>query len=371
MKQSCPKCKTIIEINEKEYEPGSIVKKLCPLCSSSVSFTIGGNDPIDAAAFAKQGKELEDIKKQLGEVQASNKKLEETLSETLGLIKKQSSLIASQITNNNSQKSNNQSHERKENTACNPDQNDTKGMNDCRSVYKTKLDHFLIRERRAIISFLLLGFVIILLSLFKILNLYFVFDVGLFYWRFYWPLWLLLIVGIIIVVVSIHRQRKIKNEIIELKNIELQRKTKQDALPSLQQSKSSIVNDSVSKRNTKQVASPNLQQSESSKSNDSVSNVRYAGLPFGNRFIIPSPILKNNSFFKIELQNSIRGEFEFISNPKTINLAKSTTLQIERACKIVEKTNGFSNVITTRKGIVIRAGNDWIIIEKAEVKFTK
>nr|MCR4828399.1 hypothetical protein [Bacteroidales bacterium] len=40
MKQSCPKCKTLIEINEKEYQPGSVVEKQCPLCDEKVKYAI-------------------------------------------------------------------------------------------------------------------------------------------------------------------------------------------------------------------------------------------------------------------------------------------------------------------------------------------
>ena len=40
MKQTCPGCKSIIEIDESKYKPGEIVKRNCPLCDTEVSFSI-------------------------------------------------------------------------------------------------------------------------------------------------------------------------------------------------------------------------------------------------------------------------------------------------------------------------------------------
>lgn len=40
MKSKCPNCHTMLEINEKDYEPGVTVEKECPLCGEYVSFNI-------------------------------------------------------------------------------------------------------------------------------------------------------------------------------------------------------------------------------------------------------------------------------------------------------------------------------------------
>ncbi|MBO4587521.1 MAG: hypothetical protein J5711_01290 [Bacteroidales bacterium] len=40
MKQSCPDCKTIVEIDESEFDPGNIVVRECPLCGSMLKFKI-------------------------------------------------------------------------------------------------------------------------------------------------------------------------------------------------------------------------------------------------------------------------------------------------------------------------------------------
>lgn len=40
MKQTCPECKSIIEIDEKKYKPGEKVEINCPLCETTVIFSI-------------------------------------------------------------------------------------------------------------------------------------------------------------------------------------------------------------------------------------------------------------------------------------------------------------------------------------------
>lgn len=40
MKQSCPECHTILEINDDDYTPGEIVTKECPLCDAKIEFVI-------------------------------------------------------------------------------------------------------------------------------------------------------------------------------------------------------------------------------------------------------------------------------------------------------------------------------------------
>ena len=43
MKQSCPNCHTILEINENDYAPGEIVSLECPLCEEKIEFVIPNN----------------------------------------------------------------------------------------------------------------------------------------------------------------------------------------------------------------------------------------------------------------------------------------------------------------------------------------
>ncbi|MBO4587523.1 MAG: SHOCT domain-containing protein [Bacteroidales bacterium] len=40
MKQTCPDCKTIIEIDEKEFTPGEKIVRECPLCGNAVEFIV-------------------------------------------------------------------------------------------------------------------------------------------------------------------------------------------------------------------------------------------------------------------------------------------------------------------------------------------
>lgn len=40
MKQTCPECKSIIEIDEKKYNPGENVTINCPLCEAPIIFSI-------------------------------------------------------------------------------------------------------------------------------------------------------------------------------------------------------------------------------------------------------------------------------------------------------------------------------------------
>lgn len=74
MKQSCPKCKTLIEINEKEYFPGSTVVKPCPLCDGKVTFNIPDKKATDEEAITKLNEEVEALKKQLNDIQSNNEK---------------------------------------------------------------------------------------------------------------------------------------------------------------------------------------------------------------------------------------------------------------------------------------------------------
>ena len=40
MKQTCLKCKTIVEIDETLYAPGMIVKEECPVCGEQLEFVV-------------------------------------------------------------------------------------------------------------------------------------------------------------------------------------------------------------------------------------------------------------------------------------------------------------------------------------------
>lgn len=40
MKQTCPECNTVIELDEKKYSPGEVIKRECPVCCTQVEFAI-------------------------------------------------------------------------------------------------------------------------------------------------------------------------------------------------------------------------------------------------------------------------------------------------------------------------------------------
>ncbi|MBQ0016400.1 MAG: tripartite tricarboxylate transporter TctB family protein [Bacteroidales bacterium] len=60
MKQSCPNCKTIVEINEKEYQPSEVVTRDCPLCDTPLVFNIP-----EKASVESEDEEIEELKRQL------------------------------------------------------------------------------------------------------------------------------------------------------------------------------------------------------------------------------------------------------------------------------------------------------------------
>lgn len=124
-------------------------------------------------------------------------------------------------------------------------------------------------------------------------------------------------------------------------------------------------------RNTHQATQQAAPQRPTAPAAPAEPQVLYAGLPSGDVFADAKAQNTPKSFYKIELRGGNVGEYEFISNPTTINYAKSSTTNfIECACNIVENASGFSNVITTRKGKVEKAGNDWRIVQKAEVRLS-
>lgn len=124
-------------------------------------------------------------------------------------------------------------------------------------------------------------------------------------------------------------------------------------------------------RNTHQATQQAAPQRPTAPAAPAEPQVLYAGLPSGDVFADAKAQNSPKSFYKIELRGGNVGEYEFISNPTTINYAKSSTTNfIECACNIVENANGFNNVITTRKGRVEKSGNDWKIVQKAEVRLS-
>lgn len=63
MKQTCPGCKSIIELDETKYKPGEIVKKNCPLCDTEISFSIPEPKAAEPQTVEKVVvKEVEDTK---------------------------------------------------------------------------------------------------------------------------------------------------------------------------------------------------------------------------------------------------------------------------------------------------------------------
>lgn len=74
MKQSCPDCKTIVEIDENEFEPGNIVVRECPLCGSMLKFKIPPKPKVvlrtervyvENPESARQEKRIKDLEQEL------------------------------------------------------------------------------------------------------------------------------------------------------------------------------------------------------------------------------------------------------------------------------------------------------------------
>lgn len=53
MKQTCPECKSVIEIDEKKYQPGESITIHCPLCETTVIFSIPNLEPIKPEIIEK------------------------------------------------------------------------------------------------------------------------------------------------------------------------------------------------------------------------------------------------------------------------------------------------------------------------------
>lgn len=65
IKQTCPQCKTLVEINEKEFTPGENVVRHCPLCDERIVFVIPQKDTSIEEENDALKKELEALKQQI------------------------------------------------------------------------------------------------------------------------------------------------------------------------------------------------------------------------------------------------------------------------------------------------------------------
>lgn len=65
IKQNCPRCKTIVELNEKEFEPDEHVVRHCPLCDERIVFVIPPKDKRVEEENDALKKELEALKQQI------------------------------------------------------------------------------------------------------------------------------------------------------------------------------------------------------------------------------------------------------------------------------------------------------------------
>lgn len=80
MKQTCPECKSIIEIDESKYKPGEIVKKNCPLCDTEVSFSIPLSDMKDKEKIQELESVIQDLLKDKNERLKKEKAIKERLA---------------------------------------------------------------------------------------------------------------------------------------------------------------------------------------------------------------------------------------------------------------------------------------------------
>lgn len=71
MKKSCPKCHTIVEINENEYNLGSEVRRQCPLCGETVLFVIPKITSTIESALDKMNGTIIALQQQLNEIRSS------------------------------------------------------------------------------------------------------------------------------------------------------------------------------------------------------------------------------------------------------------------------------------------------------------
>lgn len=71
MKKSCPRCHTIIEINEKELYPGTEVVRRCPLCNEPITYAVPKLSTDVESALNMMSEALRDLQKQLTDIRAS------------------------------------------------------------------------------------------------------------------------------------------------------------------------------------------------------------------------------------------------------------------------------------------------------------
>lgn len=91
MKQSCPKCHTIVEINEKEYRPGEKVNRQCPLCDNILTFDIPKEEKKEVVV---KEVESEEAKKRIAELEKKVAELEKAKKEPQ--LARQSTQVSSQ-----------------------------------------------------------------------------------------------------------------------------------------------------------------------------------------------------------------------------------------------------------------------------------
>ena len=86
MKQTCPDCKTIVEIDEKEYEPGKSVVIECPVCGTNVEFRIPEQKPdvkvekevvIKEVESEEKKKKMKDLQKKVDQLASENSQIRE------------------------------------------------------------------------------------------------------------------------------------------------------------------------------------------------------------------------------------------------------------------------------------------------------
>lgn len=81
MKSKCPHCHTILEINEKDYEPGVTVEKECPLCGEYVSFDIPEIKEPTPATPSLEDERIAQLERQLSLMKEQHKSAVEALED--------------------------------------------------------------------------------------------------------------------------------------------------------------------------------------------------------------------------------------------------------------------------------------------------
>ncbi|MCR4828032.1 MAG: hypothetical protein K5864_01060 [Bacteroidales bacterium] len=71
IKKSCPRCKTLVEINEAEYKPGETVVKRCPLCEERITFHIPKEDQKLQEQNTMLKQEMEALKEEIANLRTN------------------------------------------------------------------------------------------------------------------------------------------------------------------------------------------------------------------------------------------------------------------------------------------------------------